>query len=148
MKNWNLINWAKIAHFAHYLDYVNSDIWPVFSGTQTYKARVTVKLDYCQPFSKIWCGNFSLFIFHYFHSNHQFVLWIRPTERKELFTVHCLRHFFLPHQKSRFLAIWGQFFIYSKQFMNFSRNRTNLQSQEALQSSHTPTVSIRHVLNH
>ena len=59
-----------------------------------------------------------------------------------------LRLFFLPHQKSRFLAIWGQFFVYSKQFMNFSRNRTNLQSQEALQSLQSPIVTIRHVLNH
>ena len=66
--------------------------------------------------------------------------------------------FFLPHQKVVFWLFEGKFSfffhnfyvfsVYSKQSMNFSRNRTNLQSQEALQSSRSPIVLIRHVLIH
>ena len=37
-----------------------------------------------------------------------------PTERKELFTVHRLRHFFLPHQKVVFWLFEGKFSFFQK----------------------------------
>jgi len=70
---------------------------------------------------------------------------IRPRELKELFTVHRPRHFFLPHQKVIFWLFEGKFSFFFTIFMYFLWNRTNLQSQEALQSSKSPIIIKRHV---
>ena len=53
--------------------------------------------------------------------------------------------FFPAASKSRFLAFWRKVFVFFTVFMYFLWNRTNLQSQEALQSSKSPIVIRRHV---
>ena len=65
-----------------------------------------------------------------------------PTERKELFTVHRLRHFFLPHQKLVFWLFEGKFSFFKK-YMNFSRSRTNLQGQDC---SHRKALSYQYAM--
>ena len=71
---------------------------------------------------------------------------VRPTERKELFTVHRPRHFFLPHQKVVFLLFEGKFSFFQKIHEFFAKQ--NKFERPGLQSSQSPIVSIRHVLNH
>ena len=67
---------------------------------------------------------------------------VRPTERKELFTVHRPRHLFLPHQKVVFWLFEGKFSFFKK-YMNFSRSRTNLQGQDC---SHRKALSYQYAM--
>ena len=122
------------------------------------KAALTGKLDFRQLFSKIWCGNFSLFIIHYFHSNHSFVQvdlrknwWnrIKANGTKRV-VIRPKPASFCPATSTShfFFVFFRASFRFFKKFHEISWNITNLQSQEVSQSSHSPIVSIRHVLNH
>ena len=82
-----------------------------------------------------------------------FFFWssLRPRELKELFTVHRPRHFFLPHQKVIFCLFEGKFSFFFHNFYVFSAKQNKFSKpkvQKALQSSKSPIVKRRHVLNY